>query len=174
MVNEDFREQLNKLSSQVAEYNRDGLRLITEALPNIVSEASKTTFGLIADTYTIEVKYKHANGSYGQENYGPLQCLAIRKGPREIVLESSPRSEILSVQIRFGYAREVFVQPASGVVSPSTADEAKFNEFWKLCLEQEQQNELYKTVVQEQSLLLTESKRVLAELTKRIEEPWRI
>lgn len=168
MVTKEFREQLDKLSEGVKEYDDDDLRLIQEVLPGIVNEASKTVFGLIANTINIEVKYKHANGNYGQENYNPLECLTRRKHPREIVLESYPRSEILGIQVSFGYAQEVF-RP---LPSPPTVDEAKFNEFWNLCREQEERNELYKTVIQKQSLLLKESKLILEELTKRIEEPW--
>ena len=174
MVNRDFRQQLNKLSRNVAEYNQNVLTLIQEALPSIVLEASKEVFNLTMDYITIpsavniEVKYKHPNGYSDHASYTLLDCLTRRKNPREIVLESYPRSEIVSVQVQFRQAAPTRPQ------YPQTADEAKLNEFWKLCSELEQKSEVYKTVIQNQSLLLTESKSVFAELEKRIEEPWRI
>jgi hypothetical protein len=148
--------------------------LIQEALPSIVLEASKQVFNLTVDYITmpsavnIEVKYRHPNGYYNIANYTLLDCLTRRKNPGETVLESYLRSEIISVQVQFRQAAPTRPE------YPQTTNEARLNEFRKLCSELEQKNEVRKTVIQKQSQLLTESKRALAELEKRIEEPWRI
>jgi hypothetical protein len=80
----------------------------------------------------IEVKYRHPNGYYDFANYTLLDCLTRRKNPREIVLESYPRNEIISVQVQFRQAASIRPE------CPQTANEAKLNEFWKLCSELEQ------------------------------------
>ena len=53
---------------------------------------------------------------------------------------------------------------------PTVIDETKFNEFWKLCLELEEKNEVYKHALLKQSELVKESKIIFNELEKRIED----
>lgn len=167
MVTEDFRERLNTFSKDVDDYNDDASTLRQEIFPRIVNEASKKIFGLIAGRIIITVKYKTAYGS-SSETLTPLDCLIKRNHPRELVMETYPRSEILTIQVQFENIQETVG------LRPTTADEAKFNEFWKLCIEKEEDNETYRAVLLRQIQLLKESNSIFEELTKRIEEPWRI
>jgi hypothetical protein len=168
MVEKEFREQLDEFLKKVREYDSDIIRLITEIFPNIVKEASKKIFGLIANRIHIEVQYKTAGGPASQQ-FDPLTCLTRRCSPQQLVMEGNPRSEICSVRVpEFGNIVET-----SGL-QPLTADEAKVNEFWKSCVEIEEKNEVYRLVIQKQRTLLQESRHVLDELTNRIEKPWNI
>jgi uncharacterized membrane protein YeaQ/YmgE (transglycosylase-associated protein family) len=169
MVEKDFREQLDEFSKKVDEYNRNLIRLNAEVFLSIVNEASKEVFGLIADRINITVKYKTGSG-FSSQIWDPLYCLARGNHPRELVKEDYPRSENVSIQVDFGNVRQTF----GNGLQPLTADEAKFDEFWKLCIEKEQNNETYRLTLQEKSVLLEESEHIFRELTKRIEEPWRI
>jgi hypothetical protein len=166
MVEKDFREQLDKFLEKVDEYDSNLIRLHAEVFPSIVKEASKEIFGLTANRVSIQVKFKTASG-FSSNSYDLSSCLANRGHPRELVIESYPRSEILSVEPLLENIQEI-----TGRIEP--IDEVKFNELWKLCLKKEENNEIFRLEVQKQSELLEEAKHILDELTKRIEEPWRI
>jgi hypothetical protein len=169
MVIGEFRNQLDKFLENVDEYSGYVIRLNAEVFPSIVKEASRKVFGLIANRIPIEVQYKTAGGFGASQQFDPLTCLARHGSPQELVMEGNPRSEIISVRVpEFGNIVET-----SGL-QPVTANEAKVNEFWKLCVDIEEKNEVYRLVIQKQSALLQESRLVLDELTKRIEQPWRI
>jgi hypothetical protein len=73
-------------------------------------------------------------------------------------MESYPESEIISFSVNIGINKIIV----------GTPDEAKFNEFWKLCLQLEDENEICKRVIQKQRELLNESKNIFNELKKRI------
>jgi hypothetical protein len=166
MVKEPFREQLDKFLKNVDEYGSNLTRLHAEVFPSIVKEATKEIFGLTANTVSIQMKFKTASG-FSSTSLDLFSCLARRGHPRELVKESYPRSEILSVEPLLEN-----IQEKVGRIEP--VDEAKFDELWKLCIEKEENNETYRLALQQQSQLLEESKRIFEELTKRIEEPWRI
>jgi hypothetical protein len=128
-----------------------------------VRKASAKTFNQTAN-FLIYVTYKQSNGFVNTAQYNPVECLRQRKHPRKILLEWFPESEIISFSVNVGMARIAVGHP------PKEVDEAKFNEFWKLCLELENENEIYKRALQKQSELLRESKIIFKELEKRMED----
>lgn len=163
-----FRERLDKLLTNVESYESDVLRVYNEIIPEIETEASKKTFGLTADKINVEVKYKTASGAASITFFDAFECLIQQKSPRQRFMEIFPRFEALSFSVQFQNIRETVG------LQPTSFDESKLNEFWQLCIELEQKNEVYNRTLQKQSLLLEESKSIFEELEKRIEEPWRI
>jgi hypothetical protein len=164
-----FRQQLDDFLKKVNDYDGDVIRLIYEIFPDIVQKASVKAFNLIPKgEILINVEYKQPNGKSDRAQYTPVPCLRARKPPRDILMEWFPDSEIVSLTVRLALS-ETIVRPNVSTQQPPTEfDELKFNEFWKSCLELENENEIFKRTLQKQSELLRESKIIFNELIKRI------
>jgi hypothetical protein len=169
MVTEEFRRQLDEFLRKVDEYDNLGIRLINEVFPSIVNEALEKIFGLLADRINIDVEFKTPTG-FSKNTFDAVSCLIKRGHPRELVMQSCPRCEVVSVRVQFINIRQTF----GSELKLETAEEDEFNKFWELCISKEKKNEIFRLAVQKQSELLEEATHILDELTKRIEEPWRI
>lgn len=156
-----FREQLDKFLKKLDGNDRDVIRLINEVFPEIVQKASEKIFRIASEQINIIVKCKQPSGRFEQGNFTPVLCLRENKHPRDLLLEIFPESEIVSFSVNIGPSIVVGLPPKE-------IDEAKFNEFWKLCLEIEGKNEICKRVVQKHGELLKESESIFKELKKRI------
>jgi hypothetical protein len=132
--------------------------LINDVFPNIVKKAARKTFNLTIQDLSVSVKGKQPSGRFEEQDYNLVWCLRERKHPRDLLMESYPESEIISFSVNIGINKIIV----------GTPDEAKFNEFWKLCLQLEDENEICKRVIQKQRELLNESKNIFNELKKRI------
>jgi hypothetical protein len=153
-----FRKQLDEFLKKADDYDSDVMRLINNVFPDIAEKAAKKTFNLTIQDINISVKGKQPSGRFEELNYNLVSCLRERKHPRDLLMESYPESEIISFSVNFGTNR----------ITVGTPDEAEFNEFWKLCLQLEDENEICKRVIQKQRELLNESKNIFIELQKRI------
>jgi hypothetical protein len=143
--------------------------LINAVFPDIIGKASEKVVDLTADKIDIEVKFKQPSGGFVTAHYTPLVCLRERNHPRCLLKESDPQSEIISFSVNFESSKIIAGQPAKVRPRPAIAiDEAKFDEFWKLCLELENENEIYKRVLLKQDELPKESRNIFNELEKRI------
>ena len=161
---EKFREQLDGFLKKVDDYDNDVIRMINDVFPDIMQKASEKVFGLIPEEININVKCKQPSGRFEQGIFTPVLCLRERKYPRDLLMEIFPDSEIVGFSVNIVTSKIMVGQ------QPTVIDEAKFKEFWKMCLELEDKNEICKRALQKQSYLLKESKIIFNELKRRMED----
>ena len=159
-----FREQLDDFLKKVNDTDRDEIRLINEVFPDIVHEASRKIFNSNNEEISINIRCKEPSGRFQEAVYTPAYCLRERAYPTDLLLEVYPESEIVTFSV-------VLKSPPQFIGEPSTIiEKTKFDEFWKLCLELEDKNEVFKRTIQKQSELLKEARNIFNELQKRIED----
>lgn len=168
MVDEKLRQKLDEFLERVQEYNLAFYKLRTEILPNIMNEESKSILKVIAE-FRLQIKCKNEiTGNIVIETPYIIWCLFSRTYPREYVLERNPNSVIEEFLVEYGPARETFEQP-----TPLPTEE-RFKKFWESCLKREEEDKTYRLMLEENKGLLSQAEAIKKELTKRIEEPWKI
>lgn len=170
MVDKTFRVELDDFLKGIKSYNAAVIKLIGEVIPAITRNESEKIFNAIG-FIIIDLKYKDVNGNIFTSSVTPNDSLINRASPREYIEKQNPGSKVVDFQTKFRDVIETFGLP---VIEKPKIGETKFNEFWESSFKQLKENETYRLILDKQNALLNEDKKILEELIKRIEQPWKI
>lgn len=163
MVDEEFRDKLDKFNEKVKEYNLEAWKLRSEVLPEIIEQEAIKTFHtkLRSNEIKLEVIYKE-RGILASHAFDIVECFASLTRPKDKILKGNPNREIKELRLFFGD------------VKANSNDVAKFDEFWNSCISKMEKTRTYRYLTEETSILINDAKYLQNELEKRIKEPWKI
>lgn len=166
MVDEKFRKRLDDFLKKVENYSMAIYELRANILPEIANEETERVFNIETDGIArLEVNYKKKHSNIVSATPDTIHCLISQTHPKESALKDAPE----------GSTAECFVniQKRDGTTFHSH-DVNQFDEFWKSCLSRMKENKTYLFINEENIKLLTETRNVMKEITRRIQEPWKI
>lgn len=165
MVDEDFRTRLDRLCKRLEMYFEAVVRLRSEIVKKIVIEETERFYKIKTNEIpTIQINYTK-NYQKRSDNPDFIECVISERHPIDSVKLNEPGSSDLDLVLRI---ISIDNKPTN---IPYSSD---FDKFWQSCIKRMKEEEAYKFMVQENSSLLEEARRVQKEIVKRIEEPWKI
>jgi len=165
MVDEKFRNKLDIFLQRVKKYSDAIYELREKILKRVAKEETKRIFDIeLLNIPKFEIKCQEGSEDK-QISVKCTDCLITDTHPTKYVLKERPNVSDCVFNIR--------IHSLDG--KPHLFDdENKVKEFWESCLKRMKEKETYKFIVEENDRLLEEAKDVKKEITKRIEEPWKI
>jgi len=164
MVDEDFRARLDSFNEKLERYSRMSIKLAS-TIRRIVIEEIKRVFDIKTDQIPQVVVFYKKGYTTSSTMPDLIRCLISETHPKTIPERIEPESS--DVELIFN------VTSIDNKVSHIPYSK-EFDEFWQACLGRMKEDETYKSVVEENTKILVESKEIISEIVKRIEKPWKI
>ena len=169
MVDEKFRKKLDQFSLRISTYNDAVNRLENKILPRQVNKIAKKIFGVEPNTIpnlNVDVKYREDSRDFSV-GLNTVRCLKDNDDPIEYASRHEDGSEISDVRL------SIHIQLRDGSAFRSDKNQ-ELDKFWQLCLKRRNEDKTYQFIIEEKPKLLVEATKMMKELVKRIEEPWKI
>jgi hypothetical protein len=166
MVDKNFRLRLDNFSERLEEYSRATLKL-NDVLRKVMIEEIERVFGQTTGQIP-QVEIRFRRGHSESSTFPDLvRCLATQTHPLEIPrgVESDVTNPKLTLTVTT-IDNKTFKVPFSL--------NKDFDRFWYLCITRMKDNETFRFLIEENSKILEDAKKLKQEIVKRIEEPWKI
>lgn len=166
MVEEGFRVKLDQFRERLERYSRTVTKVRGQILPRIVMEETERVFGVKTDGIPrVNVRYmKGRRPTSASSNL--IDCLISQTHPiKHATRNEESISEITSL---------LEIKPIGEKNNVKSEKKTELDELWKSSLKRTREDESYKFIVEENSILLEQAIKMKQEIANRIQEPWKI
>jgi hypothetical protein len=166
MVDDNFRVKLDDFDERLDKYSRSAIKL-NDVIRKIVIEETERVFGeKINQIPQVEVRYMKG---YSQSSTMPdlIRCLASETHPIEIPKRNE--SDVTGLELTL-----IITSIDNKTSKIPYSLNKNLEKFWQSCIKRMKENETYRFVVEENSKILEDARKLREEIVKRIEEPWKI
>jgi hypothetical protein len=180
MVDESFRSRLDDFTHKLEEYSQAAVKLERE-ISKIIMEETERVYGIKTNQIPqVQITYMRA-GSHASTNTDLLRCLVSETHPIDFPKTYDPEAtDIAFTLIIISIDNIVTSIDNTKIIRVAPPTENKqinipdSDRLWQVCLRRMKENETYKLVTEENGKILEDAQELKKELSKRIEEPWRI
>jgi hypothetical protein len=169
MVDKKLRERVDKFLERMEKYSKEVIKVQQDVIPEIVIDEIEKIFNINSTGIQgITVNYKKGRKRVAA-HVNIVDCLISGMNPidyatRDVIISSEDLSEsIFWFDIKSGAKKPIQIKSRE-----------KLDEFLSSGLEQLRNDETFKFIVEENTKLYEEAKKLKQEIAKRIEEPWKI
>ena len=169
MVDETFGKEIDELYDQLSKYSRAVSQIRGEIIPNIARQETEKFFGVKTNEHAkLHIKWKE---DLTQRTISTAlditDSLLLQKPPLEWHFGKHEQQipTLIESQAEILVGNKLQFVPT---------DVEKFNIYWKSCLKRTNKNPTHQFIRKEKERLIIEVKKLMKELRKRIQEPWKI
>jgi len=165
MVDKVFRARLDDFSDKLDEYSKVAVKMGSD-IRKIIFEETDRVFG-IKTNQVPQAEVTYMKGYTRSATFPDLvQCLVSETYPAFLPKKLDSEASDMEFILR--------VTSIDGHKTIQIAYSSNYEDFWQTCLGRMKENETYRFLVEENSKILEDARRLREEIVKRIEEPWKI